>query len=183
MKKEMAEMRKAIKGKGTRTTSPTRGTGQPLSRSITEREMPKKMKVPTLRDYQGDSDPREHITYFKSTSLIYDWGDSVKCKLFPMTLKGTAQSWYNGLRDRSIHSFHELAEQLELAFVSSRRKRVTNENLLTFHPKDDETLRVLGDVQRPCARGTQTQPEHGNAWVLEVCKDEGPLRPTTASPL
>nr|XP_027067442.1 uncharacterized protein LOC113693057 [Coffea arabica] len=67
--------------------------------------------------------------------------DEVRCKTFPMFLKGKARLWFQGLAPGSIRSFPELARQFAAQFVSSKTYSKNAAHLMAIKQKPDESLR------------------------------------------
>ncbi|XP_027126058.1 uncharacterized protein [Coffea arabica] len=67
--------------------------------------------------------------------------DEVRCKTFPMFLKGKARLWFQGLAPGSIRSFPELARQFAPQFVSSKTYSKNVAHLMAIKQKPDESLR------------------------------------------
>ncbi|XP_027150380.1 uncharacterized protein LOC113750622 [Coffea eugenioides] len=67
--------------------------------------------------------------------------DEVRCKTFPMFLKGKARLWFQGLAPGSIRSFPELARQFAVQFVSSKTYSKNASHLMAIKQKPDESLR------------------------------------------
>ena len=51
----------------------------------------------TLDLYDGTADLEEHLRVYKAQMNVQDVDDATYCLYFPTTLKGVAQSWFNGL--------------------------------------------------------------------------------------
>ncbi|XP_071901929.1 uncharacterized protein [Coffea arabica] len=67
--------------------------------------------------------------------------DEIRCKTFPMFLKGKARLWFQGLAPGSIRSFPELARQFVAQFVSSKTYAKNATHLMSIRQKPDESLR------------------------------------------
>ncbi|XP_027154924.1 uncharacterized protein LOC113754966 [Coffea eugenioides] len=67
--------------------------------------------------------------------------DVIRCKNFPMFLKGKARFWFQGLAPGSIRSFPELARQFAAQFVSSKTYSKNAAHLMAIKQKPDESLR------------------------------------------
>ncbi|XP_071928300.1 uncharacterized protein [Coffea arabica] len=66
--------------------------------------------------------------------------DAVRCKTFPMFLKGKARHWFQGLAPGSIRSFPELARQFAAQFVSSKTYSKNAAHLMAIKQRPDESL-------------------------------------------
>ncbi|XP_027120724.1 uncharacterized protein [Coffea arabica] len=67
--------------------------------------------------------------------------DALRCKTFPMFLKGKARLWFQSLAPGSIRSFAELARQFVVQFVSSKTYSKNAAHLLAIKQKPDEFLK------------------------------------------
>lgn len=56
-----------------------------------------KFKLPSLNKYDGKTDSRSHMTNFYTIMLLQNVNDMVLCKVFPSTLTGLAEKWYQNL--------------------------------------------------------------------------------------
>lgn len=59
-------------------------------------------------EYEGDSDPEEHILKFENIAQLLQHSKGVKCRVFLTTLGGPAQQWFRQLPSYSIYNFEEL---------------------------------------------------------------------------
>src|SRR3954468_9839273 len=66
---------------------------------------------------------------------------SIKCRIFPTTLRKGAMNWYMNLRPNSIHSWTELKELFLSHFTSSRRQPKSEANLEAVIQGPNEPLR------------------------------------------
>ncbi|XP_058783691.1 uncharacterized protein LOC131658413 [Vicia villosa] len=77
----------------------------PLSENIRRARLPRGMeKPPVLDQYDGTTDSDDHI---RSIEVVMDYHvvkGSIKCRIFPTTLRKGAMTWYINLRPNSIHS-------------------------------------------------------------------------------
>nr|XP_027124357.1 uncharacterized protein LOC113741071 [Coffea arabica] len=67
--------------------------------------------------------------------------DALRCKTFPMFLKGKGRLWFQGLAPGSIRSFTELARQFAAQFVSSKTYSKNAAHLMAIKQKPDESLK------------------------------------------
>ena len=80
-----------------------------LDSKIMQEPIPQHFKAPQFKDYNGTTDPIDHLETFKEAMLLYRVTDIILCRAFPITLKGMARHWYSSLKSVSIHSFEELS--------------------------------------------------------------------------
>ncbi|GAU48850.1 hypothetical protein TSUD_188350 [Trifolium subterraneum] len=109
----------------------------PLSRKIMDITLPRGLeKPPTLDKYDGTTDPDEHIQSVETALDYRNLRESIKCKLFPLSLIRGASTWWRNLPPGSIDSSEELCRMFTAHFTTSRR-----------HPKTMASLKAI--VQGP----------------------------------
>ncbi|CAJ2661598.1 unnamed protein product [Trifolium pratense] len=82
--------------------------------------------------YDGSTDLDEHIENLEALLEYRNVRGSIKCKLFPTTLRKGAMAWYKSLAPGSIDSWSDLCARFLAHFTSSRR-----------HPKTEATLEAI----------------------------------------
>ncbi|MCI30145.1 hypothetical protein A2U01_0051354, partial [Trifolium medium] len=81
----------------------------PLSRRIMDLPLPAGLEKPPPMDiYDGSTDPVDHIENIDAVLEYRNVRGSIKCKLFPTTLRKGAMTWYKSLPSGSIDSWTEL---------------------------------------------------------------------------
>jgi hypothetical protein len=88
------------KGKSKEVTPPnakTRRNTTPLcaDQVITPR-LSDNFEIPLVKSFDGRGDLANHIENFHTHPSLYNLPDEVACQVFPLTLKGKAQEWFNG---------------------------------------------------------------------------------------
>ncbi|KAI3461122.1 hypothetical protein Pfo_017785 [Paulownia fortunei] len=76
-------------------------------------------------DYDGTTDPWEHLCRFENSALLHRYSDGVKCRVFLTTLSKSAQQWFSQLPPNSINSFEEFSSVFLHQFASSRKHQKT----------------------------------------------------------
>ncbi|XP_077217982.1 uncharacterized protein LOC143852482 [Tasmannia lanceolata] len=89
--------------------------------------------MPPVQQYDGTSDPVDHLETFRTLMLLHRASDGFLCRAFPTSLTGAARDWYSRLKPNSVDSFGD--------FMSSRRPRKTAASLMALHQEDDESLK------------------------------------------
>lgn len=74
----------------------------PFAWEILEQELPRHFRQPQVGEYTGSSDPEDHLCCFENASLLYQYTNEVKCRVFLNTLSGSTQQWFNRLYISSI---------------------------------------------------------------------------------
>ncbi|XP_073138042.1 uncharacterized protein [Henckelia pumila] len=63
----------------------------PFARAILDEELPANFKQPTLGEYDGSSDPEEHLGRFENAALLHRYTDAIKCRVFLTTLQSKVE--------------------------------------------------------------------------------------------
>ena len=106
MRKEMDELRSAIKEKTERSVDRlVRATDSPFTTTVLECPVPSKFRLPQLESFDGLKDPQDHLNTFKMTLGLQQPPDEILCRSFPTTLKGAAREWFTKLPTSLVDSF------------------------------------------------------------------------------
>ena len=98
MRKEMDELRSAIKEKTERSVDRlVRATDSPFTTMVLECPVPPKFRLPQLESFDGLKDPQDHLNTFKTTLGLQQPLDEIPCRSFPTTLKGAVREWFTKL--------------------------------------------------------------------------------------
>ncbi|XP_073130781.1 uncharacterized protein [Henckelia pumila] len=103
-------------------------------------------RQPTLGEYDGSSDPEEHLGRFENAALLHRYSDAIKCRVSLTTLVRSAQQWFNLLQPGSIRSFNDLSSAFLHQFAS--RKKYLKTSLSLFNLKQSEVEPLREYVQR-----------------------------------
>ncbi|KAL0355873.1 UNVERIFIED_CONTAM: hypothetical protein Sradi_4034200 [Sesamum radiatum] len=68
-------------------------------------ELSANCRTPAIAEYNGTTDPMEHLSRFENAALLHRYTDGIKCRVFVTTFVWTAQQWFNQLPVRAIGSF------------------------------------------------------------------------------
>ena len=106
MRKEMDELRNAIKEKTERSMDRlVRATDSPFTTAVLEYPVLSKFRLSQLESFDGLKDPQDHLNTFKTTLSLQQPPDEILCYSFPTTLKGVAREWFTKLPTSSVDSF------------------------------------------------------------------------------
>ena len=106
MRKEMDELRSAIKEKTDRSLNRlVRVTDSPFTTVVLEFPVPSKFWLPQLESFDRLKDPQDHLNTFKTMLGLQQPLDKILCRSFPTTLKRAAKEWFTKLSTSSIDSF------------------------------------------------------------------------------
>ncbi|XP_020219350.1 uncharacterized protein LOC109802400 [Cajanus cajan] len=117
----------------------------PFSRRIMEAILLDHWKNLPIEKYDGTTDPDEHLNVFLTQATLSTQDDSALCRIFPISLKGRALSWFTRLPSSSIDSFGELSSQFTLQFATSKPYRTTSLALAGIRQEKKEILRCFMD--------------------------------------
>ncbi|XP_075489601.1 uncharacterized protein LOC142528437 [Primulina tabacum] len=114
----------------------------PFSDTIVREPLPGHFRSAKIKDYDGSSDPEEHLARFENMAMLHCYGDQIKCKVFLTTLVDSAQRWFEGLAPQSIHCFEDFQKVFLHQFSSSKKYKKTAFSLFEVKQGQDETLRA-----------------------------------------
>ncbi|KAG6485736.1 hypothetical protein ZIOFF_054301 [Zingiber officinale] len=138
--------RDARKGKAPRADSSPERINRQFLEVILRDPLPKHYVPPTIGEYNGTTDPDDHLGKFDNTATLHQYTDGVKCRVFLTTLSGSAQRWFRRLPDGSITSFKDFRTAFLHHFASSRRYQKTSVSLFAIKQESREPLRAY--IQR-----------------------------------
>ncbi|KAL0394373.1 UNVERIFIED_CONTAM: hypothetical protein Slati_4403500 [Sesamum latifolium] len=115
--------------------------GVPFAETVMADELPLNCCTPAIAEYDGTTDPMEHLSRFENAALLHRYTDGIKCRVFVTTFARAAQQWFNQLPVGAIGSFQEFRSLFLHQFASSRKLRKTELSLFTVRQKDDEPLK------------------------------------------
>ncbi|GJY35548.1 reverse transcriptase domain-containing protein [Tanacetum coccineum] len=116
----------------------------PFTSRITRFRYHRRAKLPpNVRVYEGNKDPKDHLSIFSAAAEQEEWPMPVWCKMFRQTLSGSARNWFDSLDPKSVDGFEELSSKFLEEFSQQKRydkdpteihgiKRKPNEGLQAF---------------------------------------------------
>ncbi|XP_050233160.1 uncharacterized protein LOC126681656 [Mercurialis annua] len=113
----------------------------PLNSEIQSVRFPSRFKLPTFEPFDGTGDPKSHISKFKTIMMLQDVTDPMLCRVFPATLKASAQKWYSCLKAGSISSFSDLASAFKARFRTNIPMQKSSSDLRKCKQGEQETLK------------------------------------------
>ncbi|XP_072084458.1 uncharacterized protein [Arachis hypogaea] len=90
--------------------------------------------------YDGTTDPKHHLSNFKSRMYLAGASDATLCKAFPTTLTKAATKWFDTLPPRSVISFDDLSRKFLTRFSIQKDKPKHAPRLLGIKQEIGETL-------------------------------------------
>ena len=79
--------------------------GLPFSREIHEAKLREGFKLPTIKAYEGKSDPHDHFNHFNDLMELHLVSEMAKCRVFAVTLTNGTKKWLRAITPRSIASW------------------------------------------------------------------------------
>ncbi|CAI9781010.1 unnamed protein product [Fraxinus pennsylvanica] len=113
----------------------------PFTPEVLSYPLPDKFKFPHVKEFDGTTDPINHLNVYTDVMNLQVAPDPVMCKAFPQTLTNAARDWFATLEPNSIASFSDLADKFSAFFASSKRIRKTAATLMQLRQGPNETLR------------------------------------------
>ena len=142
MRKEMDELRSAIKEKTERSVDKlVKATDSPFTTAVLECPVPSKFRLPQLESFDGLKDPQDHLNTFKTTLSLQQPPDEILCRSFPTTLKGAAREWFTKLPTSPVDSFEQLSNAFLRHFIGGQCPKRQADHLLTIRQGEKETMR------------------------------------------
>jgi len=96
--------------------------------------------MPMLGLYDRTEDPEEHMGVYNAQIYLQEVDDAACYCYFLATLKGVAQSWFNGMPPGSISCFQDLANKFVRQFIATRKERRTSVYLSKIKQGSQESL-------------------------------------------
>ena len=139
MRKEMDELRNAIRGKTDRSLDRmVRATHLPFTPPVLECPMLSKFHLPQLEPFDRLKGPQDHLNTFKMTLGLQQSLDEILCRSFPTTLKGAMREWFTKLPTSSNDSFEQLSNAFLRHFVGEQHPKRSADHLLTIRQGEKE---------------------------------------------
>ncbi|XP_042432764.1 uncharacterized protein LOC122019358 [Zingiber officinale] len=113
----------------------------PFSTRILKEKLPKGYKPPAIEKYDGSQDLEDHLHKFRNATLLHQYIDAIKCRVFLNTLSGSTQKWFDGLPNGSITCFHDFKTIFLRHFTSSRKYQKMDHCLFALKQGPTELLR------------------------------------------
>ncbi|XP_073138248.1 uncharacterized protein [Henckelia pumila] len=145
MADELHELRRKVQKLeegGSQMACPIKIPGCPFSQEVIEEPLPLNYKSAKIREYDGSTDPEEHLARFENVAMLHCYGDKIKCKVFLTTLVDSSQRWFEKLEPQSVQSFAKFKQVFLQHFGSSKRYRKTAYSLFEAKQSGEESLRT-----------------------------------------
>ncbi|XP_042446558.1 uncharacterized protein LOC122031516 [Zingiber officinale] len=94
-----------------------------------------------IEEYNGSTDPDDHLGKFDNAATLHQYTNGVKCRVFLTTPSASVQCWFRRLPGRSIRSFKDFRMAFLHHFASSRRYQKMSVSLFSLKQGPREALR------------------------------------------
>ncbi|KAL0445434.1 UNVERIFIED_CONTAM: hypothetical protein Slati_2266100 [Sesamum latifolium] len=115
--------------------------GVPFTEEVMVDELLVNCRTPAIIEFDGTTDPQEHLSRFENAALLHRYTDGIKCRVFITTFARAAQQWFNQLPPAVIGSYQEFRSLFLHQFASSRKHRKTELSLFSIQQKEGESLK------------------------------------------
>ncbi|XP_042419204.1 uncharacterized protein LOC122007402 [Zingiber officinale] len=113
----------------------------PFSTRVLGEKLPKGYRPPAIGEYDGSHDPEDHLRKFRNATLLHQYSDVIKRRVFLNTLSDSTQKWFDGLPNGCITCFHNFKTVFLRHFANSRKNHKTDHCLFTLKQEPAEPLR------------------------------------------
>ncbi|KAL0400326.1 UNVERIFIED_CONTAM: hypothetical protein Sradi_2375900 [Sesamum radiatum] len=113
--------------------------GIPFIEDVMADELPMNCRTPAIAEYDGSTNPQEHLSRFENVVLLYRYIDGNKCRVFVTTFARAAQQWFNQLSLAMIGSFREFCSLFLHQFACSRKHQKTELSLFFIRQREGES--------------------------------------------
>ncbi|XP_052193954.1 uncharacterized protein LOC127802279 [Diospyros lotus] len=110
-------------------------------REVKLEALPRRFKVPSISQYNGDSDPYDHLDAFNVQMDLQTTSSLVRCRVFPATLGDIPRAWLRSLPSRSIGSWEECQRRFLGRYKALRRQLAPPCHLATVFQRSSESLK------------------------------------------
>ncbi|XP_052189971.1 uncharacterized protein LOC127799787 [Diospyros lotus] len=112
-----------------------------FSREIELEPFPRRFKVPSISQYNGDSDPYDHLNAFNVQMDLQTSNSLAKCRAFSATLGDIPRAWLRRLHPRSICSWEGCQNKFIDQYRSLRRQLAPTSHLAMVFLRSSESLK------------------------------------------
>ncbi|XP_023737234.1 uncharacterized protein LOC111885182 [Lactuca sativa] len=119
----------------------SRSVTSPFVKELLDYEIPNTAKLPTLKTYNGTTDPDSHIDTYEWTMTLLKLNEKFWCTYFPTTLEGNADTWFKTLHPGSISNFDQLKYLFLTNFMQLRKYKGDSHSIIGCKQREGETVR------------------------------------------
>nr|KAJ0199586.1 hypothetical protein LSAT_V11C600303090 [Lactuca sativa] len=111
-------------------------------------EIPNTEKLPTLKTYNGTTDPNSHIDTYEWTITSLKLNEKFWCTYFPTTLDGNAGTWFKTLQPGSISNFAQLKYLFHTNFMQLRKYKGDSHSIIGCKQKEGKRYENISVTSR-----------------------------------
>ena len=116
-------------------------TGSTFNREIREPKLLERFKLPTIKAYEGKSNPQDHLDRFNDLIELHLVSEMAKCRVFVVTLTCGAKKWFRVISTGSISSWQQLSTSFLQYFQATKRSDVPLAHSGNVKQKKGESLK------------------------------------------
>ena len=116
-------------------------TGSPFCREIHEAKLPEGFTLPTIKAYEGKSDPQDYLDHFNNLMELHLISDMAKCRVFAVTLASRAKKWLKSITPRLIVSLQQLSTSFLQQFQATKQFIIPLAHLGNVKQRKSESLK------------------------------------------
>ncbi|XP_072081052.1 uncharacterized protein [Arachis hypogaea] len=147
----------------------------PFMEEIMKAKVPNNFKTPDMDLYDGTTNPRHHLSNFKSRMYLADASDATCCKAFPTTLTNATMKWFDSLPPRSVTCFDNLVRKFLTRFYIQKDKVKHAQSLMGVKQEVGEILRDYMERFNKACLEIQNLPTEAVIMGLVNGLKEGPF--------
>ncbi|KAL0423478.1 UNVERIFIED_CONTAM: hypothetical protein Sradi_0882600 [Sesamum radiatum] len=146
-------------------------TGIPFTEGIMADELPMNCRTPAIAEYDGTTDPQEHLSHFENAALLHRYTDDIKCRVFVTTF---ARGRTAMVQPIILESFQEFRFLFLHRFANSRKHRKIELSLFSIRQKEGEPLKEYLQYFNAAALEvpTTTQEVKANAFAQGLLDED-----------
>ncbi|XP_052626823.1 uncharacterized protein LOC128133427 [Lactuca sativa] len=119
----------------------SRSVTSPFVKELLDYEIPNTAKLPTLKTYNGTTDPDSHIDTYEWTMTSLKLNEKFWCTYFPTTLDGNADTWFKTLQPGGISNFAQLKYLFLTNFMQLHKYKGDSHSIIGCKQSEGETVR------------------------------------------
>ena len=94
----------------------------PLSEDIEIAKIDRHLKIPSIEQFDGTTDPLDFINMFDARMSFFGHAEIARCCFYCTCLKSTALEWFNNLPPRSIELWQALKTKFRTRFSGNGKR-------------------------------------------------------------
>ena len=112
-----------------------------LGQQILGYESPRGFVIPAFTTFDGSVDPYDHMLHYNQAMTLNASNDQLLCKVFSVSLRGSALAWFHKLPCYLINSLNELWATFISQYLCLVRQKRNISSLQTILQQVEESIR------------------------------------------